>query len=471
MSLLKKILWLFLLTLLGLQAAVCYGNAPSEMPPSQELKKVIIVPIKNEITDVQLYILRRSLKLAIKEDASAIILALDTPGGALATTLKMMEMLSNFSGDTIAFVDNEAISAGAYIAFATHKIYFTPQGIMGAAAAIESTGADIPETANLKINSYLRARIRAIAGHSRYRADVMRAMMDKDFEFAIDGLVIKPKGELLSLTASESVKEYGKPFENLLASGIADDVNGLLDHLYGAGNYQRIDFKLTWAELAAKWLAKMTPVFLGLGLMLLFIEFKTPGFGFIGIAGIALLTLVFVSTHLAGLAGYEAYLVFVLALILLSIEFFFLPGIFIAGTLGAVLLLGSFFWALSDIWPKQSINFNLDLFSEPAQTLSLGLLIAFLGFYIIGKFLVKGWFGSHLVLKQSVSKMMAKDLSMLTLKIGDLGVVTTALRPSGEIEIFGKRYQAHVKVGSIEKNMPIEVVEIKNLSILVKERH
>jgi len=47
--------------------------------------------------------------------------------------------------------------------------------------------------------------------------------------------------------------------------------------------------ELTWSENLAVWLTAISPVLMGLGMLALFIEFKTPGFGMFGIAGIVLL--------------------------------------------------------------------------------------------------------------------------------------------------------------------------------------
>ena len=81
-------------------------------------------------------------------------------------------------------------------------------------------------------------------------------------------------------------------------------------------------------------MANITPILVGLGMLLLFIEFKTPGFGFFGIGGIVLLGLFFISQNIAGLAGNEMILFFVLGMLCLCIEIFILPGFFVFGLLG-----------------------------------------------------------------------------------------------------------------------------------------
>src|SRR5690606_20063412 len=136
---------------------------------------------------------------------------MDTPGGRLDITLEMMEMLDRFSGQSMTYVNSEAISAGAFISAATNEIYFSPRGVIGAAAPVSGMGQEIPETMMLKMMSYLRARIRAFTEETPFRAQVLTAMVDQSFELEIDGETIKEAGELLTLTASEAMREYGDP--------------------------------------------------------------------------------------------------------------------------------------------------------------------------------------------------------------------------------------------------------------------
>ncbi|MGN6985920.1 hypothetical protein ACTHSL_14255, partial [Neisseria sp. P0008.S010] len=73
-----------------------------------------------------------------------------------------------------------------------------------------------------------------------YRGEVISSMIDVDYEFKIGDEVIKPKGELLSLTAQEAVKTFGDPPRPLLGAGIATDMDDLLDLLHGKGNHSVI---------------------------------------------------------------------------------------------------------------------------------------------------------------------------------------------------------------------------------------
>ncbi|MDG2169986.1 MAG: hypothetical protein P8L44_18915, partial [Opitutales bacterium] len=156
-----------------------------ELPEEGPLK-VAVIPVKTDIGNPVLYILRRSIKDAMTAEADVVVLDMDTPGGRLDITLEIMEVLNEFPGITVTYINDEAISAGAIISSITDYIYFAPLGIMGAAAAVSSSGQEIPDTMQAKIKSYLDARIESYAQNKKLRNNVIKAMMDKEFEFVED---------------------------------------------------------------------------------------------------------------------------------------------------------------------------------------------------------------------------------------------------------------------------------------------
>src|SRR5690606_14258472 len=146
------------------------------------------------------------------------------------------------------------------------------------------------------------ARIRSFTSETPFRSEVITAMVDADFVLKIGDETIKEAGELLTLTADEALREYGDPPQPLLGAGIFESIDDLLAAKYGAGKFATKEFVPTWSEELARWLTAVSPLFLGVGLLCIFVEVKTPGFGVIGIAGIILVALVFFGHHLAGLS-------------------------------------------------------------------------------------------------------------------------------------------------------------------------
>lgn len=462
-------LW-FLLSVIAVAGAE--PAAPAAAAPAK--KSVYVIPVKGEIAKPILYILRRGLKEAIEQKADVVVLDMSTPGGALDVTFDIMEALGKFPGETLTYIDKEAMSAGAFISATTGEIWFAPGGVIGAAAPVTAGGGEIDETMRLKVVSYLRARVRAVSEGKGYRGQVIEAMIDKDYELKIGDSVIKPKGELLSRTASEAMKTYGDPPQPLLGAGIAADLDKLLVEKLGADRYTIRRFEITWSERAAQYLTAIAPVLLGLGLLALFIEFKMPGHGWIGGLGALLLALVFFGHHIAGLSGHEPVLVFALGLALLAVEIFFFPGVFVLAVGGIGLMLGSLLWAMADLWPNEPLTVSGDAFVQPLGSLSLGLGLAVVAGAVLLRYLPKGWVWDKLVLASAVETaaqsagLAPEAAGAVHSLVGRRAVAATALRPAGQVEIDGRRYEAKVEVGAIDAGAPVVVRGRTDFGLIVE---
>ena len=435
---------------------------------------VYVIPIEGPISKPNLFILRRGLKEAINNDVEMVVLDMDTPGGRVDICLEMMEMLDRFEGLTATFVNEDAISAGSFIAAATDEIYFAPRGKIGASAVIQGTGEDVPETAKQKIESYLRANIRVISEEDPLRGKVIRAMLDSDFELKVGEKVIKPAGELLTLTASEAVAEYGDPARPLLGEAIYEDIDELLNERLGDDSFVARDFHISYSEEIAKWMDGFAPALIGIGMLLLFIEFKTPGFGIFGILGIVMIVVFFISQYVAGLAGNESIVIFVLGVLLVLVELIFFPGMLLFAVPGILMMFGSLLWAMVDYWPKGTGELTVDMFAEPMIDLIFGLGIAVFGIILLSRVLKGSPIESALVLSgtaggggSSEETRIAREHNLP--RIGLTGTALTQMMPSGRVELGGKRYEARCAIGTIDRGAKIRVARYEDFDVLVEE--
>ena len=464
--------------LLGLLAVVAFAAEapPAAAPPARKVT-VVVIPVRDEIASPVLYILRRGLKEAIADQADVVVLDMKTQGGALDVTFDIMEAMAKFPGQTITYVNSEAMSAGAFISATTGEIWFTPDGVIGAAAPVQATGQDVDATMKLKITSYLKARMRALSEGKGYRGQVISAMIDADYELKIDDQVLKGKGELLSLTASEASKPYGKPPLPLLAAGIARNLDDLLAKKFGATGFTMRRMEITWSEQLAVFLNHIAPVLLGLGLVALFLEFKLPSHGSFAALGVTLLAVVFLSSYVAGFSGHEPVLVFGVGLLLLLAEIFFVPGSIVLGLSGLVLMLGSLVWAMADLWPGEPITvaWSGDAFVRPLANLGLGLVIAAALGAALWRFLPNSWLLDRLVVGSTsggaaqIAGVAPEAAGQLAALIGRRGVAVTALRPGGQVEIDGRRFEATVEVGTANAGAPVVVRGHTDFALVVEE--
>lgn len=444
---------------------LCLSALSAAEPPAGRTP-VYVVPVQGEINTAQFYIIRRALKEAAAQKA-AVVLDMNTPGGALDATLDIMDALSRFDGATLTYVNAEAASAGSYIAVATQEIWFAPKGVMGAAEAVSATGEDISASMQRKLTSFMAAKVRTLTGESRYRAEVQRAMMDPAYVLKIDGKVLKPAGELLSLTAAEAMAPYGTPPEPLLAAGVADSVDKLLDQRFGAGAYEKRDFALTGAEHLAVWLRAIAPLLLGLGGLLIYIEFKTPGFGVFGILGGILLVLFFAGNYLAGLAGYEPLILFAVGVVLLAVELFWVQGLLIPGITAVIFLLTAVLWSGADLWPDSPQGVSWESFLPALKSFVYGSLLAGLGIFLAARYVPARVYRGALVLEKSLAPEPVPQEKFPP--VGSEGMVVTALRPEGVVEIEGRRYPARARLGELPEGAAVSVEALDAFCVIVRK--
>jgi len=442
-------------------------------------KTAFVIPVRDQIGSPILDILRRGMKQAIATDVDLVILDMDTPGGELGVTLEIMQeildSLNNWEGKVLTYVNKEAISAGAYIAIATQEIAFAPFSQIGAAEAVSGGGGEIDPSMKRKINSYLKAKIRNFAGSYKYRSQIMGAMMDANVSLIIegkpllaaDGSLIKNPGELLTLTGEEAVKTYGNPPQPLLGIGVYKDIDDLLEQRWGKNQYTLIEMRVNWAEEMGLWLNGIAPLLLSVGLVLLFIEFKTPGFGIFGGLGIGFILVFFASKHVAGLAGQEELLLFLVGFCLVLVEVFLAPGLFLPALLGLALMFGSLIWAMVDIWPGQEIQWSIALFEAPLVEFAKSLGLAFVLGYFVVKIIGKTPMGRSMILEKSVGGDVSEKASHEA-EIGSIAICTTELYPSGKVEQDGTVFDARSLSGKIEKGESVRVVKQTAFELVVE---
>jgi membrane-bound serine protease (ClpP class) len=317
-----------------------------------------------------------------------------------------------------------------------------------------------------KIESYLTARVRSITEGQGYRGQVLTAMIRRDYVLEIDGEVLKPEGDLLTLTASEAMREFGDPPVPLLGAGISTSLEALMDKLHGAGNYTVTRLEVTWSERLAQYINTFSPILMAIGLVMLFVEFKTPGFGFFGLGGAAVMLLVFFGHFTAGLSGHEAALLFVIGLLLVAVEIFILPGTIVFALTGALLMLGALAWSMVDYWPSEPLDISADMFAGPLINVAVGVILALVIFFLIIRFLPRGGLWGRMVLEAAVGGepggtrplfSPAMDGEAADTLVGQLGMAVTALYPSGQVEVGGRRYEASLVVGFAEAGTTVRV--------------
>src|SRR5438034_2122613 len=190
---------------LSIFALICclMGMATADARDLINKGDVVVVLLRGEVAPSLLAFLRRAVKTAESNEASAIIFEMNSYGGRLDAAADIVNALNQTSIPTYTFINTNAGSAGALIAIATQHIYMAPVSAIGAAAPILPTGEDLPATAKEKTISYWSALIRSSATKNGHNPDVAEAFINKDNEVKIHDRLVHPKGAVLSLNAQE----------------------------------------------------------------------------------------------------------------------------------------------------------------------------------------------------------------------------------------------------------------------------
>ena len=101
---------------------------------------VYIIPVEAEVERGLQAFIDRGIGEAEAADAAAIIFEIDTPGGFVDAADGIARLLQETSIPTIAYINQDALSAGAFLALNAKDIYMHPSARMGAAQVIDQSG-------------------------------------------------------------------------------------------------------------------------------------------------------------------------------------------------------------------------------------------------------------------------------------------------------------------------------------------
>ncbi len=186
----RPLLWTLLLLLLVAQSGAVETEDPADTStppvltptalPSSNIviptgSDVAVIPISGMIYDFTLLSLERRIDKAVADGASLIVIELDTPGGVVTSALKISKYIKTLNVPTVAWVNNEAYSAGIMLASACDEIVMSPSSATGDCAPI-ALGQNLAPTERAKILSPILEEFRDSAQANGYDYAVFHAM-------------------------------------------------------------------------------------------------------------------------------------------------------------------------------------------------------------------------------------------------------------------------------------------------------
>jgi membrane-bound serine protease (ClpP class) len=243
----------------------------------------------------------------------------------------------------------------------------------------------------------------------------------------------------------------------------------MLDRI-GFSNAEVKEFEVNDLEKIARFISMIAPILMTIGMLALWIEFQTPGIGWGAVIGVLCLGLFFFGHHIAGLAGKEEILLFVVGLILLLIEIFALPGFGLIGITGIFLMMWSLLVSMAPSFPENPMIPSLPDLRLPIRNMVISLILSCIGMLLVSRFLPKSKAASWMVLKESTSSGSGYQSSEShTELLGLTGKTVTALRPGGAVMFGDSRQDVVSSHGEfIANGTLVKVIEVHGNRIVVE---
>lgn len=484
------------------------------LPPAP---KVLVIPVdagssqSGLIDEWQALFVQRRLRLAEREKCDLVVLEIDSYGGELDACERITQALAASKVPVVAFVKNKALSGGAVLALGCRMIVMQPGSDIGSAKAVD-IGGDLAQAMRQKIDGHMSALVRNLSdqnGHPRALAQGMvdssievietddssrRFMTDTEFAAAeVRGASAvkkwKSKGQILSLTAAEA-RGTG------LASGIAANLDELMLGMQSPGAPQSGAFSVVRADVSAsenvaRFLSNplWRMLLVVAGLIMLFLELKSPGHGF-GYAGFAIsMGFFFWLQIFQQNAGILELSLFAAGSVLVAVELFVLPTF---GALGFAGIVGVILSIVLAFLPEGSFAGLTGSSGKPPEYLMKQIVsgmewAALTLLSVIGFFMLVWWKGVAL---PGFNRLSLQTVNAGTIgawgehhgprnaseenpgasAVGKIAVVETVLRPAGKIRLDGKTYDAVSEGDFIDAGEKVLVLRSQGYALVVRAR-
>ncbi len=288
--------------------------------------------IEGIVNNVMARYVDRVITHAEETNARAVLFQIDTPGGEIGAMKTIAGHIESAEIPVITWVGPPgaaAASAGTFITMAGHIAAMAPNTTIGAATPVTATGEDVPDALGRKVTEDTVAFARGLAEHHGRNADwaesavrdAASATPSQAVELNVVDLMASTISALLEAVEGQSV---------VLLDGRTTvlEVENAVRVSNSPNLYERV-----LSIISDPMIVSLLFLFALIGIG---IEFFSPGLFFPGGVGLVALILAFLGLGTL-VPGEAAIALFVLALILITAEFFLPSGVL--GVIGALALL------------------------------------------------------------------------------------------------------------------------------------
>ncbi len=274
-------LWLPLELLFCLLLAVTAAQAATEAASSKDkLLTAVSLSLDGAITPVAADFLDEGLLAAKQQDASLLLVQLDTPGGSVEIMRRMVKSIRQSSVPVVIYVapsGARAASAGVFLMAAAQVNAMAPQTTIGSASPVGLGGEDMGKTSSAKVQNDLTSLVRSLAEASgRDIAWYQRAVTEAANSTAAEA-VSRRVVDYLAVDRTDLLEQIGK-------RGLAS-ADGVLH--FTPSQVRIVTQETSWRHAFLSWLLnpQVAYILLLIGVAGIFFELATPGVILPGVAG------------------------------------------------------------------------------------------------------------------------------------------------------------------------------------------
>jgi len=418
---------------IALLTVVLLAVTASANTPSVQVLRIegTIVPVVADYID-------QGISQAEDENATVCIIELDTPGGLLGSTERIVQRIMNADVPVVVYVSPKgawAASAGTFITLSANIAAMTPGTTIGAAHPVAAGGEEIPEEQMQKITEFSAKWMKTIAQERGRNIEEAQLAVTESKSFTdVDAL----KANLIDLRADtlESLLSQINGWEVTLANGaeVTIDTTGY--------ELIRDEMNLVESFLHAISDPNIAYILLSIGSLGIIAEIYNPGMFFPGIVGAISLLLAFYSLGVLD-ARWGGILLILLAFGLFIGEVLTTTfGLFTAGGIIS-LVIGSLI-----LFPRGSPLFQVD----PWLIATVVILVA--GFFAFA-------------IQRIVRTYRRQAATGREELMGKTAVVKVALEPEGTVLFKGERWTAVLEKGRVKAGEEVIITGVDGLTLRV----
>jgi len=208
-----------------------------------------------------------------------------------------------------------------------------------------------------------------------------------------------------------------------------------------------------------------------IGLVTLYLEVTTPGFGLPGTVSILSFATIFISNFLLGRVGSLEILLFLVGLGLLVVEIFLIPGFGVAGVSGLVLIVASIVLAMQGFVVPE-FSFQWEILMQNLLAVLAGCVAALIVVLVLLRYLRSVPLLNRLELRteqlpeQGFVVQSADEAKEL---LGKQGMVVSTLRPVGKAEFGDRLVTVETEGEFLNAGSRVQVIEVSGNRVLVRK--